>query len=196
MTVIMKDRYYVRIENGIPTLTTDINKATVYSPNSADNYINTNIRKEVREQYKAVQLSSADRTTPKRTTPHALPALSMPPQSYRDISSDISRITDELQSEYSRVLNMLAEKLSYCDRVILDIRHYIRDENTKLNACQGYKVFKMLQEIERERLSVKTEIAKINEALTNMQQTDSKVRNFTFPPYNPRAVQDIGAYFR
>ena len=196
MTVIMKDRYYVRIENGIPTLTTDINKATMYSENSADNYINTNIRKEVREQYKAVQLSSEKCTPPKHTMHNTSPTLSMPPQSYRNISSDISRITEELNSEYTHALNMLAEKLSYCDRVILDIRHYIRDENTILNACQGYKVFKMLQEIERERLSVKTEIAKINEALTDMKQTDNKIRNFTFPPYNPRAVQDIGAYFR
>ncbi len=196
MTVIMKDRYYVRIENGIPTLTTDIDKATVYSACSADNYINTNIRKDVRDQYHAVPLASVSVGTKQHNSNYTSSSITMPPQSYRDISFDISRITSQLQSEYSHVQGMLAEKLSYCDRVILDIRHYIRDENTKLNACQGYKVFKMLQEIERERLAVKTEMAKINEALTNMQQTDSKVKNFAFPPYNPRAVQDIGAYFK
>ena len=54
MYVIQKvgqDNLYIKVERGIPVIVTDINKATQFSKNEAEKYINNQIRKSQRELY-------------------------------------------------------------------------------------------------------------------------------------------------
>lgn len=64
-----------------------------------------------------------------------------------DILYDIIPIIAEVQ-EYSQAMNAEADK---CSAIQQDILHYLRDENTKLNAVQMQRIGYFLQENARNR---------------------------------------------
>lgn len=88
----------------------------------------------------------------------------------------------------------LRHDLSITDQKITDINHYI--EFNKLNACQGYKMSKLLQDTLKERREIKNELgilgevngfnlkSIINGKLTTIQQKKQK-------KYKPRVLKEL-----
>lgn len=77
------------------------------------------------------------------------------------------------------------------DDMILDIRHYIRDDSTKANASWGYKIFKTLQIVERQRADCKKEFQRINTLKYNIQKSLTDFNNFEYEPYNNREIKNV-----
>ena len=89
----------------------------------------------------------------------------------------------------------LSEKLSKIDQEITDIHHYI--EFNKLNAAEGYKAFKLLQDKLRERRGIKDDMSKF-QMLSSTKVVD--IFNGTFDKniealsnrtYTPRVLKEL-----
>ena len=139
---IGQDNLYVKVERGIPIIVTDINKATQFSKNEAEKYINNQIKKSQRELYYVSENKSKTILKQNISETNAIKA---------QVVSELKSIKSDIVRKFSRQKDMCAEKLQYYDGIILDIRHYIRNENTRLNACQAAKVLYKLQQVERSR---------------------------------------------
>ena len=56
--VIQKaDNQYVRVQNNVPTIVTDVRKATVFQRNEAEKYINNQVKKSQRSLYTVQKIS-------------------------------------------------------------------------------------------------------------------------------------------
>ena len=179
---------YVKVERGIPVIVTDINKATQFSKNEAEKYINNQIRKSQRELY-YVSESKSKTTILKQNNSESNTIKNQVVTELKSIKSDIVR-------KFSKQKDKCIEKLQYYDGAILDIRHYIRDTNTKLNACQAAKVLYKLQQIERCRADVKREIARINLIQDTIDSTINNADNFEYAPYKPRVIEDMDNFLK
>lgn len=82
-------------------------------------------------------------------------------------------------------------ELKQYDDIILDIRHYIRDENFTPNACVGYKIFKRLQETERKRVKCKKELQRLVKLQSSIQKAITESENFEYEPYKNRIVENM-----
>ena len=67
---------------------------------------------------------------------------------------------DSIKPEAVAYRTILNEKLSYVDKEIADIQHYI--EFSSLDAYKGYKCYKLLQECLQDRRNIKLEIERIS----------------------------------
>ena len=181
MYVIQKsDNQYVRIYNNIPSIVTDIRKATVFQKNEAEKYINNQVKKSQRGLYSVHKIF-----------------LSSPVQTYKtDTLQELNSIKETVQRKFSDRRNKYVEKLQYYDGVILDLRHYIRDNDTRLNACQAAKILFKLQKIERNRADIKRELQRI-ELITNAVDTAiSEADNFKYEEYKPRCIKDMDEFLK
>lgn len=183
-----QDNLYVKVERGIPVVVTDINKATQFCKNEAEKYINNQIRKSQRELY-YVSENKSKTTISKQNTSDNNAIKNQVVSELKNIKSDIVR-------KFSRQKDKCTDKLQYYDGVILDIRHYIRDENTRLNACQAAKVLYKLQQVERSRAEVKREIARINLIQDTIDSTINNADNFEYSPYKPRVIEDMDKFLK
>ena len=87
----------------------------------------------------------------------------------------------------------LVEQESKYDRQKTDIEHYIEFNAGKLNACDGYKAYKLLQDVLLERRKVKDEISMINVVRDRMAAEDianieGKVKELEARTYEPREL--------
>lgn len=180
MHVIMKGKYYVQLlNNNRPSLITNVNRATRFSEKAAINFINNQIKPKDRSGYRVVGIDNVQTISP----PVA-----------RDILNDLGIVKSRMQNEYNEILTGLYKDLEKCDNEILDLRHYIRDDGTRLNAYQGYMIFKNLQQMERNRVAIKIEIGKINNVIEGIQALEIKTKDFHFEPYKPRVVKDSSRF--
>ena len=193
MYVIQKvgqDNLYVKVERGIPVIVTDINKATQFSKNEAEKYINNQIRKSQRELYYVSESKSKSKTTISKQNNYDNNTIK------NQVVSELKSIKSDIVRKFSKQKDKCIEKLQYYDGVILDIRHYIRDENTRLNACQAAKILYKLQQIERSRADVKREIARINLIQDTIDSTINNADNFEYAPYKPRVIEDMDNFLK
>ena len=89
----------------------------------------------------------------------------------------------------------LSKKMSKVDQEISDIQHYI--ELNKLNAADGYKAFKMLQDKLLERRIIKDDLAKF-QMLASAKVSDifdgtleSNIEDFYNRSYTPRFLTEL-----
>ena len=73
--------------------------------------------------------------------------------------SSLAQTQQQLFGDMIRYKKELRENLSFVDREICDIQHYI--ENFSLDAAKGYKAYRMLRERLTHRRFIKEEIAKV-----------------------------------
>ena len=142
--VIKKSDYYVKAVGNSPVLVSTLDKATLFKVGEAEKYIKNRIRKNVRNEYQIVQTEIQD-------VPSKISDIPKPEFKKSSVTSELKDIKESVHKKLSDRQNMYKDKLQYYDDVILDIRHYIRDENTRLNACQAANVLYRLQRIERKR---------------------------------------------
>lgn len=114
-----------------------------------------------------------------------------------NIQKWIDKITDlnELATDALHRKEELYEELSFVDRELSDINHYI--EFCNLNAAQGWKAYKMIKERRIKRRSIKNEIQiiniildkKISDTVTNeILESMSKMDKRT---YEPRVMNEL-----
>ena len=191
MYVIQKvgqDNLYVKVERGIPVIVTDINKATQLSKNEAEKYIHNQIRKSQRELYYVSECKS--KTTISKQNNYDNNTIK------NQVVSELKSIKSDIIRKFSKQKDKCTEKLQYYDGAILDIRHYIRNENTRLNACQAAKILYKLQQIERSRADVKREIARINLIQDTIDSSINNADNFEYAPYKPRVIEDMDKFLK
>lgn len=88
----------------------------------------------------------------------------------------------------------LSKELSIIDKKLIDLTHYI--EFTELNACEGYKAYKLMHEITKQRREVKNELATIQSLTAHIpvQKVSSFNRYITKQSnkhYTPRILTEL-----
>ena len=183
-----KNNRYLKItlDNKI-TFTTNESLANVFpSEREATDFIRKTFKKKTRRNYRAVNcdvgfvsdLSKAYQLVEKEKSADryakSIEGFERVIGTYLD--PEIERYTQELQK---------------FDGMILDIRHWLRDQNTKLNACQGYQAMKKLQDIERERAVCKKELQRVAILRGNIRKACNKAENFEYEEYKYRQIENM-----
>lgn len=84
----------------------------------------------------------------------------------------------------------LNNKLSEVDRKICDVLHYI--EFNKLNACDGYKTYKMIREYRLERRTIKDEIEMLDDVYNNITKLiEESINRLSNRKYKPRELPEL-----
>lgn len=108
-------------------------------------------------------------------------------QCVKDFNKSISTYLSPEITEY-------VKQVKTYDNMILDIRHFLRREDTKLNACQGYIVVKKLQTLERERAACKKELQRLLLLKTSVRQAIKESDEFDYVEYKNREIVDVREY--
>lgn len=179
-------------KNGSYSLTTDKNKALIFdSKPTADTVFKSNLSKLIKSkgvEVKAVNLQIAGAEAPKE---ELVVMPSTPPEfgSSKHIISIVADAVSKLNCRHQ----ILVEQESKYDRQKTDIEHYIEFNVGKLNARDGYKAYKLLQDVLLERRKVKDEIQMINVvrdrmAVEDIANIEDKVKELESRTYEPREL--------
>ena len=192
-----KGRYLKTTINKMTFITNEILADTFRSQREATDYIRKRFNKKSRRFYKPVYISDVKEPLSSIKTNNKI---------NQNINSNIDNINwfDKTQQQINTIiqqqLNPLIEhyrlELIQYDNIILDLRHYIRDENTKANACWGYMVFKAMQDAERQRVERKKEYQRILLLKTNLEKSITTTQEFEYEPYKYRVISDIEQYIK
>lgn len=104
------------------------------------------------------------------------------------IVSVLSDATTKLNNRYT----VLSDELSKYDRQRSDVEHYIEFNAGKLNACDGYKAYKLLQDVLVQRRKVKDELEILQVVKDKMALPDditainTRVQELASRQYEPR----------
>ncbi len=160
------------------------------SQREASDYIIKHFPKKKRRYYRISFVSDIDDNftastsntpeNPAKPQPQAAECLSFTETIQQAINTYLSPDIDKYKAE-----------LKQYDDMILDIRHYIRDENMNANACMGYKIFKRLQIVERKRVVCKKELQRLLKLQTGIQNSITESENFEYEPYRNRIVTNM-----
>lgn len=179
---------------GAYSLTTDKGKALIFdSQPTADTVYKSNLSKFIKSkgvQVKKVnlQIVGADNKPKQENTEVAHPQLDAGSSKY--IISILSDAAAKLNCRHTA----LVEEESKYDRQRTDIEHYIEFNAGKLNACDGYKAYKMLQDVLLERRKVKDELQIINVVRDRMSLPDdieTKIKELESRTYEPRELKHL-----
>lgn len=103
--------------------------------------------------------------------------------------------TIRVMSQIDRFIANMASNEQIVDMKILDVRHYIRDNNHRLSAIQMQRLGYYLQKLEKERYDYKSKrliasiFANSIEALKDKNNID-KMNNILTSQYHPRVLDD------
>lgn len=175
------------------TLTTDKGKAIIFdSKPAADAIFRNNLSKLIKSkgvEVRAVtlQIAGSDPNPVKELA--ATPSVPVETGSSKYIISIVADAVAKLNCRHQT----LVEQESKYDRQKTDIEHYIEFNAGKLNACDGYKAYKLLQDVLLERRKIKDEIQVINVVRDRMAAEDianieGKVKELESRTYEPREL--------
>ena len=180
---------------GAYSLTTDKGKALIFdSKPAADAVFKSNLSKFIKSKGVVVksvtlQIAGAD-NKPKQTDIKEVDV------SYSQLEPGSSKYIISVLSEAAAKLNCrhtaLVEEESKYDRQRTDIEHYIEFNAGKLNACDGYKAYKLLQDVLLRRRKVKDELQMINVVRSKMSlpedlvNIETKIQELESRTYEPR----------
>ena len=158
------------------------------SEREANDYIRKTFGKKARKKYRAV-----------RSDNDASPELISFNQTISEESTEkyklgIAGFDEAIQTHLDPEIEKYIQKLQEYDGMILDIRHWLRDENTKLNVCQGYQVVKRLQDIERERAACKKELQRVTMLRDAVKRACRESVSFEYNEYKNREIEDVQAF--
>lgn len=175
------------------SLTTDKDKAVIFdSKPAADAIFRNNLSKLIKSkgvEVKAVKLRIAGSDTPPVKELAATPSVPVETGSSKHIISIVADAVAKLNCRHQA----LVEQESKYDRQKTDIEHYIEFNAGKLNACDGYKAYKLLQDVLLKRRKVKDELQMINVVRSRMESEDianieGKVLELEARTYEPREL--------
>ena len=183
------NRYLKRSADSKITFTNSESLADVFpSVREANDYIRKAFTKKNRKFYKAVWRDTDSLSKPILNQPSGAEETS-------DGYTQSIEIFDESISTYlNPEIEKFYQKLQVYDGMILDIRHWLRDENTRLNVCQGYQVAKRLQDIERDRAECKKELQRVTLLRGAVQKACQDSESFEYDDYKNRQIEDVRAF--
>lgn len=121
-------------------------------------------------------------------------------QQYSTVTPDADKteVMTALQEVKKLMVDQLIEKqhkymdkLRYYNDAIMDIRHYIRDASTELDTEQAAQVLYRLQQVERDRATVKRELRRISTVFDSINSAIEVADTYDYEPYKPRVIVDM-----
>ena len=193
---LIKDRLSrylkISIDNKI-TYTTNESLAEHFpSEREAADFLRKTFSKKQRKIYKVVQ--DINKPLSDFITKHQLIQSDVLNQDYDKYSDTIIGFGNFVDTYLTPEIEKYSKELSRYDKQIQDIRHFIRDENTKLNAYQGYQVFAKMQELERKRVSVKKELQRYAYLRARINKAVRYFEDFEYEEYKNREIEDVRAF--
>lgn len=187
------NKVWVCKDNNSYTLSTDPNKAHIFeSRKTADAIYKSALPKIIKSKgvsVKAIKMQVCDdavQETSRVQTP-------IEPGSSKYIVSILSDAVAKLNCRHVELL----DELSKYDRQKTDIEHYIEFSTGKFNACDGYKAYKMLQDVLVQRRKVKDELEIVQVAMSRIAapeelvHIDRKVKELENRKYEPRELKHL-----
>lgn len=190
--------------NGAYSLTTDKNKAVIFeSKPAADKVFKSNLSKLIKSKgvtVKAVTLQIAGANNePKNTSvgannSHIQPVTTVTSNHMIGSSEYIISVLSDAVNKLNHRHAFLIEEQSKYDRQRTDVEHYIELNMGKLNACDGYKAYKLLQDVLVERRKVKDELQIIQavrdriEFPDELAKIDTHIQALKERRYEPREL--------
>ena len=193
---LIKDRLSrylkISIDNKI-TYTPNECLATPFpSEREAADFLRKMFSKKQRKIYKVVQ--DINKPLSDFITKHQLIQSDVLNQNYDKYSNTIIGFGNFVDTYLTPEIERYSKELSRYDKQIQDIRHFIRDEHTKLNAYQGYQVFAKMQELERKRVSVKKELQRYAYLRARINKAVRYFEDFEYEEYKNREIEDVRAF--
>ena len=164
------------------------------SEREATDFIRKTFSKKKRRNYKAKQSNPEMKFTSQGYIPSNDTSNLQSVDSKIYFDECIKKINDVVNTYLNPEIETYITEMQKYDRMILDIRHWLRDKNTKLNACQGYQAMKKLQDIERERVACKKELQRVAILRGNIRKACNKAENFEYEEYKNREIEDVRAF--
>lgn len=174
-------------------------EATLFNNGDAKKFINSKIRKVFRDRLEIIYISDDENINPiSATKPIQIINISDTPFNSLDFDWDSKIKSDEkFQNELAEYRRNLPAMLHNIECEICDIEHYIEFYN--LNASDGYKAYKMLNEKRRIRRKIKNEMYIVKVVYENwLKKSDFSniqraVENIKKRRYTPRALPELFA---
>lgn len=184
--------------SGSYSLTTDKAKAIIWdSQPAAETVFKSNLSKLIKSKgvtVKSVALQmvcSEPKETPKKVVKEAILEQKSEFGSSKYIISVLSEAVAKLNCRHLE----LSDELSTYDRKVTDVEHYIEFNVGKLNARDGYKAYKLLQDVLVERRKVKDELQILQVVKDKMALPDDieniqeRVKELEGRRYEPRELK-------
>lgn len=184
---------WVYQSKGSYTLTTDKARALIFdSKPAADAVFKSNLSKLIKSKGVTVQTVGVQIDGVEAKSEQTVVVVPSPPQPTESSKYIISVISEAVAKLNVRHQELVDQESKYdCQKT--DIEHYIEFNAGKLNACDGYKAYKLLQDILIKRRKIKDEMQIINvvrdrmnaEELANIEQ---KIKTLEARTYQPREL--------
>ena len=183
------NRFIKKTTNNQITYTYSESLADVFpSEREANDFIRKMFSKKARKKYRAVK-SEND------TAAEFIPLKpSSAEESTVKLKSSINSFNETIHTHLDPEIESYSKKLQEYDGMILDIRHWLRHENTKLNVCQGYQVVKKLQDIERAREACKKELQRVTALRNTVRKACQESVSFEYEDYKNRQIDDVRTF--
>ena len=158
------------------------------SEREANDFIRKMFSKKARKKYRAVKSENDSELELVPLKPDVAK------ESTVNLKSSIDSFNETIHTHLDPEIESYSKKLQEYDGMILDIRHWLRDENTKLNVCQGYQVVKKLQDIERARAACKKELQRVSALRNNVRKACQESVSFEYEDYKNRQIDDVRTF--
>ena len=193
---LIKDRLSrylkISIDNKITYTPNECLATSFPSEREAADFLRKMFSKKQRKIYKVVQ--DINKPLSDFITKHQLIQSDVLNKDYDKYSDTIIGFGNFVDTYLTPEIEKYSKELSRYDKQIQDIRHFIRDENTKLNAYQGYQVFAKMQELERKRVSVKKELQRYAYLRARINKAVRYFEDFEYEEYKNREIEDVRAF--
>lgn len=191
--VIKVGKNYIGLDGvGRFTEVSSINKAVKAPLHKVNNILNNCVAPTLRSKCKVVDASSIAVSAPKVIKEASTNTVTENTSLFDEVVTKLQEING---SGFSEKHSTLSQKLSLIDQEISDIQHYI--EFNKLNAAEGYKAFKMLQDKLLQRRVIKNDMVKF-QVLSSAKISDifdgtldKNLKEVTNKTYRPRVLPEL-----
>ena len=183
------NRFIKKTTNNQITYTYSESLADVFpSEREANDFIRKMFSKKARKKYRAVKSENDSELELVPLKPEVAK------ESTVNLKSSIDSFNETIHTHLDPEIESYSKKLQEYDGMILDIRHWLRHENTKLNVCQDYQVVKKLQDIERAREACKKELQRVSALRNNVRKACQESVSFEYEDYKNRQIDDVRTF--
>ena len=183
------NRFIKKTTNNQITYTYSESLADVFpSEREANDFIRKMFSKKARKKYRAVKSENDSELELVPLKPDVAK------ESTVNLKSSIDSFNETIHTHLDPEIESYSKKLQEYDGMILDIRHWLRNENTKLNVCQGYQVVKKIQDIERARETCKKELQRVTALRNAVRKACQESVSFDYEDYKNRQIDDVRAF--
>ena len=183
------NRFIKKTTNNQITYTYSESLADVFpSEREANDFIRKMFSRKARKKYRAVKSENDSELELVPLKPDVAK------ESTVNLKSSIDSFNETIHTHLDPEIESYSKKLQEYDGMILDIRHWLRDENTKLNVCQGYQVVKKIQDIERARETCKKELQRVTALRNAVRKACQESVSFEYEDYKNRQIDDVRTF--